>query len=81
MWPLHPDTLKYLVIASGFTTATIEFRSPVAPEHKLQPITIPAGAGAALEDFAATVNANVDKLNSRMFSHLDYAVVADKAVL
>ncbi len=80
VWPLHPDTLKYLVIASGFTTAAIEFRSPVASEHKLQSITVPIGAGAALEDFAATVNTNVDKLNARMFGYLDYAIVGDKAL-
>ena len=29
VWPLHPETLKYLVVASGFTSAAIEFRSPV----------------------------------------------------
>ena len=30
VWPLHPETLKYLVLASGFTRADLEFRSPVA---------------------------------------------------
>ena len=29
VWPLHPETLKYLVLASGFTDGAIEFRSPV----------------------------------------------------
>ena len=30
VWPLHPETLQYLVVASGFTSADIEYRSPVA---------------------------------------------------
>ncbi len=31
VWPLHPETLKYLVLASGFTRADLEYRSPVPP--------------------------------------------------
>ena len=76
VWPLHPDTLRYLVLASGFTHAEIEYRSPVATEDRLQPAAAPADAGAALADLIETFNANVDRLNQRMFTYLDYAVVA-----
>ncbi len=41
VWPLHPETLQYLVIASGFTRAAIEYRSPVPPQDRLQPIRSP----------------------------------------
>jgi SAM-dependent methyltransferase len=78
-WPLHPDTLKYLVTASGFTRVSVEFRSPVPPQDRLQPIAVPDGADAALRDLAEAFNANVEKLNARMFTHMDYAVVASKA--
>ena len=78
VWPLHPDTLKYLVVASGFTGARVEFRSPVPPEDKLQAFAAPTGA-AALADLAEAFNANVEKLNARMFTYLDYAVIGDKA--
>jgi SAM-dependent methyltransferase len=77
-WPLHPETLKYLVIASGFTHATIEFRSPVPDQDKLQPIAAPAGADSALVDLIEAFNGNVEKLNSRMFTFMDYAVVGEK---
>lgn len=77
-WPLHPDTLKYLVMASGFTRVDLEFRSPVPPQDRLQPVAVPAGADAALTDLAETFNANVEKLNARLFTHMDYAVVAVK---
>jgi SAM-dependent methyltransferase len=78
-WPLHPETLKYLVTASGFTRAAIEFRSPMAPQDRLQPVAVPAGLDVTLQDLAETFNANVEKLNARMFTHMDYALVAGKA--
>ena len=77
-WPLHPETLKYLVTASGFSRADIEYRSPVAPEDRLQPILVPEGADLAIRDLAETFNSNVEKLNARMFTFMDYAVVAEK---
>jgi SAM-dependent methyltransferase len=77
VWPLHPETLKYLVVASGFTSARIEFRSPVPPEDKLQAFAAPANA-APLAELAEAFNANVEKLNARMFTYLDYAVIGDK---
>jgi SAM-dependent methyltransferase len=80
VWPLHPETLKYLVLASGFTTASIEFRSPVPEEDRLQRIAAPADVPPAFADAIEAFNGNVDKLNSRIFTFLDYAVVADKPV-
>ena len=77
VWPLHPETLKYLVAASGFTKTSIEYRSPVPPQDRLQPVAA-AGAGPAFDDLAEAFNANVEKLNSRMFTYLDYAVIGDK---
>jgi len=70
VWPLHPDTLRYLVLASGFSSARIEYRSPVAPEDRLQP----AAASGAETELVEAFNANVEKLNARMFTFLDYAI-------
>jgi SAM-dependent methyltransferase len=72
VWPLHPETLRYLVLASGFPSAAIEYRSPVAPQDRLQPAAAEPGAAA---DLVETFNANVEKLNARMFTFLDYAIV------
>jgi len=87
VWPLHPETLRYLVLASGFSAARIEYRSPVAPQDRLQPVA-PLRGGAAsagqaasdavAADFAETFNANVEKLNARMFTYLDYAIVGGR---
>lgn len=78
-WPLHPETLKYLATASGFTRADIHYLSPVAAADRLQTAAAPAGAPPGTLDLVETINANVEKLNARMFSHMDYAVVARKA--
>ena len=78
VWPLHPDTLKYLVLASGFTRAGIEFRSPVPVQDRLQPIAVPAGADPVVAELAEAFNGNVEKLNARIFTYMDYAVVANR---
>jgi O-antigen chain-terminating methyltransferase len=77
-WPLHPETLKYLVLSSGFTSATIEWRSEVPQQDRLQTVRLPAQADQLPADFAEAFNANVEKLNSRLFTHMDYAVVGEK---
>lgn len=77
-WPLHPETLKYLVLASGFTSAAIEWRSPVAEQDRLQSVRVPGQADQVTADLAETFNANVEKLNARLYTFMDYAVAGTK---
>jgi SAM-dependent methyltransferase len=77
-WPLHPETLKYFVLASGFTSAAIEWRSPVAEQDRLQSVRVPVQADQVAADLAEAFNANVEKLNARLYTFMDYAVVAAK---
>jgi SAM-dependent methyltransferase len=67
--PLHPDTLTFLLQASGFGGVEIRYQAPYPEHHKLQRVP------PALGDAAETLNANVDKLNSLMFTYLDYAAI------
>jgi O-antigen chain-terminating methyltransferase len=69
--PLHPDTLQYLLVAAGFQRVEIRYRSPYPDADKLQPVSDRSGMG----DWAPTLNANVQKLNSLLFTWLDYAAV------
>ena len=39
--PLHPDTLRYLLVASGFQRVDIRYSAPVPDESKLQPVAAP----------------------------------------
>ena len=75
--PLHPDTLRYLVQASGFTSVNIEYRQRVTDADRLDRVAEPAaGVDNTTRAIAAAVNAHADKLNERLFSSMDYAVIA-----
>ena len=74
--PLHPDTLQYLVQASGFTGVNVEYRQPVTDADRLDRVPLSAMATEATAAIAAAVNAHADKLNARLFSSMDYAVIA-----
>jgi len=82
--PVHPETLKYLLQASGFQAVDIRYRAPYPETARLQPIAMPAPepdapAGEWTQaDLAETFNANVEKLNARLFTHRDYAAVATR---
>ncbi len=93
--PLHPDTLRHLVEASGFTGVNVQFREWVTEAERLDRVTVatpdrpdavpmavdPLAAnggapGTDLARIAAALNAHADKLNPRLFSSRDYAVIA-----
>jgi SAM-dependent methyltransferase len=69
--PIHPDTLTYLLIASGFQHVDIRYRAPYPEHEKLQPIAPQASLG----DTVDTLNANVERLNRLLFTWLDYAAI------
>lgn len=79
--PVHPDTLKFLLQASGFQQVDVQYRAPYPERSKLQPIPIPAPIAGdkrairPIADLAETFNANVDKINRLLFTYLDYAAV------
>jgi SAM-dependent methyltransferase len=81
--PLHPDTLKFLVVASGFTEAEIRYRTPVPEADRLRRVAPLAEPGSSappdarrLAELVAAFNLNMERLNDRLFTHLDYAIVA-----
>jgi len=80
--PVHPETLQYLLRASGFTRVEIRYSAPVPDHMKMKTIDLPAEVLAAtdapakaLAQVAHAVNANAVILNNLMFTHLDYAAV------
>lgn len=82
--PLHPDTLQYLLQASGFSNVEVVYRSPIAPDGRLKKVTPRAehfgdSAPDVLTELVSSFNSNVDRLNDRMFSYQDFAVIAAKS--
>ena len=81
--PIHPETLQYMLQASGFANVEIVYRSPIAEGGKLRRVTArPEHFGNtapdALTELVSSFNSNVDRLNGRLFSYQDFAAVATK---
>ena len=83
--PLHPDTLRYLLVASGFQRVELRYSAPYPDELKLQPLRTaqPATSGdpapdQPLPEAVAVFNDNVTKLNSLLFTYLDYDVIGER---
>jgi 2-polyprenyl-3-methyl-5-hydroxy-6-metoxy-1,4-benzoquinol methylase len=69
--PLHPETLKYLLVATGFQQVEIRYSAPYPAQDKLQAV---AATGLSV-DAANTLNANAEKINQLLFTYLDYAAI------
>jgi SAM-dependent methyltransferase len=81
--PIHPETLQYLLQASGFSNVEIVYRAPIAPEGRLKRVTArPEHFGDtapdALTELVSSFNSNVDRLNDRMFSYQDFAAIGHR---
>ena len=72
--PLHPDTLRVLAAAAGFTDVRVELRSPVDAASRLRPIPADGLPGAA----ADALNENVARLNEVLFAPREYALIATR---
>jgi O-antigen chain-terminating methyltransferase len=85
--PIHPETLRFLVTASGFVDADIQYRVPLPDSERLllsPPSTraIPhdqtGPEGRGLLALADAFDRNMDRLNRQLYGPLDYAIVAWK---
>jgi SAM-dependent methyltransferase len=70
--PLHPETLRFLAAAAGFTEARVEMRSPVAADVRLALLP----SGAVPPPATRVLNENAERLNALLFAPLDYALIA-----
>lgn len=82
---VHPETLQYLLQASGFTRVTLQYSAPVPDEVKMKLIELPAEvltsdapAARALTGAARIVNGNAAILNNLLFTYLDYAAIGQR---
>ena len=80
--PLHPDTLRYLVSASGFQKIEVSFSSP-CPDQNLLELVPPLSketrsAAGPLANLIVAFNENAEKLNGLLFADQDYAIIATR---
>jgi O-antigen chain-terminating methyltransferase len=72
--PLHPETLRFMAAAAGFSEARIELRSPVPDDVRLHLLP----GGGMPPPVVKVMNENVERLNALLFAPLDYALVATR---
>jgi SAM-dependent methyltransferase len=77
--PLHPDTLQYFLRASGFQNVDVRYSAPYPEEDKLQAVPNsgagPLGGPTVME---IAFNDNFKKLNSLLFTYMDYAAIGER---
>lgn len=78
--PVHPETLNYLLKASGFVDVEVVYRSPLPEAAKLRRVEVDPALrdtpmGAAVCELAEAFNQHADRLNGLMFAEQDYAAI------
>jgi hypothetical protein len=85
--PIHPDTLRFFVLATGFLDAEIRFSSPLPEAERLRSsprdarddnLRSAGAEGRAIRQLADAFDANAALLNRHLYGPHDYAVVAWK---
>jgi len=72
--PLHPETLRFLAAAEGFSDVRIDWRALVEPDAQLQAIPSDGLPPAAVQ----LLNENIARLNGLLYGPQEYALVARK---
>ena len=70
--PVHPETLAYLLQASGFQQVRLDYRAPYPETEKLRTVE----GDTPLHE---AVNVNARLLNGLLFTYLDYAAIGERA--
>jgi len=78
--PLPPETLLFLLRASGFQRVETRTSSPMGDEAKLARLPVQASASAppGVAELIAAFNQNIDRLNGLLFGDVDYAAIGER---
>lgn len=75
-WPLHPETMRYLVELAGSQVLDVQLRSPYPAGALLQEIAVGEFMPPRWADTLETLNRNIRELNRLLFGHQDYSIIA-----
>ena len=76
--PIPPETLSYLLRASGFQRVDTRAGSPVGDDVKLRRVPPTGIDDPKVRETIEALNDTADKLNSLLFTHMDYAAIAER---
>lgn len=74
--PIHPETMRFLLLSAGFRDVEIKLTNPVPKNQRLAKLMVQGLKPG--DTWADEMNANLEKLNSVLFSYMDYAAIARK---
>ncbi|QLJ52189.1 MAG: SAM-dependent methyltransferase [Candidatus Fermentimicrarchaeum limneticum] len=74
---LHPQTLQYLLICTGFKEVEVKLLTELPEEHRLRRIDEKKFRRTDRE-LVKLLNENIDKLNSTIYGSQEYAVICRK---
>jgi O-antigen chain-terminating methyltransferase len=81
VWPVHPETLQYLLQAAGFNRVEIRYTAQAPDSVRMRGVDpasltgVDAATARALKTLADACNANASILNSLLFTYMDYSAV------
>lgn len=75
-WPLHPDTLSYVMDMSGIKTVEVKYLARVAENSMLAPLP-PLLESSRLSSTVAILNENINQLNELLYGYQDYCVIGE----
>jgi O-antigen chain-terminating methyltransferase len=79
IWPLHPDTLAYIMSLSGLEIEEVKLLSPVSTSALLKDIPVEEYMTPRWAHAISLINHNFKQLNELLYGYQDYCVIA-KAV-
>jgi O-antigen chain-terminating methyltransferase len=77
VFPLHPETMRFMLDLCGLKVTEIHKLSPYSNESALQELQLNEFMTPRWALAIETLNKNIRKLNNLMFGHQDYCIVAE----
>ena len=79
VWPLHPETMRYLMELKGLRVITVEKHSAYPPGAVLQEVAIDPYMTPRWATVVERLNHNVHQLNHLLYDHQDYFICGEPA--
>ena len=77
VFPLHPDTLGFVMELSGLKVVETKMLSPVPQEAQLKPVPIEEYMTPRWAYTVETMNRNIERINDLIYGYQDYCIIAE----
>lgn len=76
-WPLHPDTMRYLLEMGGLKVVEVKKLSPFPSDCELKQIAVEDYMTPRWANMIERLNGNFRQLNSLLYGFQDYCIIAE----